>query len=117
MIIELAMVKSCKYSMVGIIHSLCHRHLRDNTKRQMKHPNSDKAIEVLDIIFDSRNAMVTCNKEDEFNEKAATVDTEAFKTPSYFDDLKEKIWNSVIIPRQKAGGAIKLKNTTNNVGK
>ena len=110
------MVKGCKASMVGVIHSLCHRHLRACAKRQLKNGMGEEEVEILGKMFDNKDALVTIDNEDEYREAAANIDPRAFKKDTYFEELVDKIWHAVILPRLEARGAIKLKNTTNNVG-
>ena len=114
---ELAMVKGCKLSMVNSIHSLCHRHLRGNAKRQMKGSMKDEQVEILGQIFDRDDALVNLEEENQFREAAANINRNCFKTETFLDEMIEKIWHSVILPRKQANGTIKVRNNTNSVGK
>ena len=73
--------------------------------------------DILACMFDKPNALCVTDDEREFNEKKLDIDANAFKNPSYYDEMCDKIWNMVILPRKAADGAIGLKNTTNGVGK
>lgn len=83
----------------------------------MKPEMTEERVEVLAKMFDGPKALVTIEDENEFQEAVANIDTRVFKNAKYFDDMVEKIWTSVIIPRKESKGAIRIRNNTNNVGK
>jgi len=114
---ELAMINAAKNNVLGCIHSLCHRHLRANVKQNLKPGLEELEADILACMFDKPNALCVTDNEREFNEKKLDIDANAFKTPTYYDEMCDKIWNMVILPRKAANGAIGLKNTTNGVGK
>ena len=114
---EIAMVKGCKLACPNCIHSLCHRHLRANVKRNLKGNMPEESVEILGQMFDKDDALVTIDDEEKFLEATYEIDTKAFKSESYFEGMVEKIWRSVIVPRKESNGIIKVKNNTNNVGK
>ena len=72
---------------------------------------------ILAIMFDKPNALCTIDDEIKFNEAKLQIDQNAFKNPRYYEEMCDKIWNMVILPRKEANGAIGVKNTTNGVGK
>ena len=112
---EIAMINGAKATMINIIHSLCHRHLRQNVKRNLKPGMKEEEVEVLELMFDKDDALVTIDDEAEFVEAKSKIDTRVFKNAQYFEVMCTKIWESVIIPRKEANGALKVKNTTNHV--
>ena len=74
-------------------------------------------IDILARMFDKPDALCNIDDEVKFQEAKIEIDPHAFKNPKYLEDMCEKIWNMVILPRKQANGAISLRNTTNGVGK
>ena len=77
----------------------------------------EEQVEILGQMFDNNDALVTIEDEEQFIEATNAIDTKAFKSDSYFDNMVQKIWKSVIVPRKESNGVIKVRNNTNNVGK
>ena len=83
----------------------------------MKPGLEEVEVDILARMFDKPNALCTLDDEDKFKEAKLEIDPNAFKSPTYFEEMCDKIWKMVICPRLEAKGAIGVKNTTNAVGK